>query len=47
MSRKVYVNYLSTEELPEDVRKGLRDISLEVVPEGYVASLVVQPKLMD
>jgi hypothetical protein len=26
---------------------GLRDLSLEVVPEGFVASLVVQPTLMD
>jgi hypothetical protein len=47
LSRKVYVNCLSTEELPEDLCKGLRDLSLEVVPEGYVASLVVQPTLTD
>jgi hypothetical protein len=47
LSHKVYVNYLSTEELPEDLCKGLRDLSLEVVPKGFVASLVVQPTLMD
>ena len=41
------MNYLSTEELPEDLCKALRDLSLEVVPEGFVASLVVQPTLMD
>ena len=47
LSRKVYVNCLSTETLPEDLCKGFRDLSLEVVPEGFVASLVVQPTLMD
>jgi hypothetical protein len=47
LSHKVYVNCLSTEELPKDLCKGLRDLSLEVVPEGFVASLVVQPTLMD
>jgi hypothetical protein len=47
LSRKVYVNCLSIEELLEDLYKGLRDHNLEVVPEGYVASLVVQPTLMD
>jgi hypothetical protein len=47
LSPKVYVNYLSIEELLEDLCKGLRDLSLEVVSEGYVASLVLQPTLMD
>ena len=47
LSRKAYVNCLSTEELPEDLCEALRDLSLEVVPEGFVASLVVQPTLMD
>jgi hypothetical protein len=47
LSRKAYVNCLSTEVLPEDLCNGLRDLSLEVVPEGFVASLVVQPTLMD
>jgi hypothetical protein len=47
LSRKSYVNCLSTEELPEDLCKGLKDLSLEVVPEGFVASLIVQPTLMD
>jgi murein L,D-transpeptidase YafK len=35
------------DELPEDLCRGLRDLSLEVVPAGFVASLVVQPTLMD
>ncbi|KAK1670414.1 hypothetical protein QYE76_058573 [Lolium multiflorum] len=47
LSRKSYVNCLSTEELPEDLCKGLKDLSLEVVPEGYVASVRVQHTLMD
>jgi hypothetical protein len=47
LSRKAYVNFLSTEVLPEDLCNGLRNLSLEVVPEGFVASLVVQPTLMD
>jgi hypothetical protein len=44
---KAYVNCLSTEVLPKDLCNGLRDLGLEVVPEGFVASLVVQPTLMD
>jgi hypothetical protein len=47
LSRKSYVNCLSTEVLPEDLCKGLNDLSSEVVPEGHVASLIVQPTLMD
>jgi hypothetical protein len=47
LSRKAYVNYLSTDELPEDLCTGLRDLSLEVVPAGFVTSLIIQPMLMD
>jgi hypothetical protein len=47
LSHKVYVNCQSTEELPDDLCKSLRDLSLEVVAKGYVASLVVQPTQMD
>jgi ribonuclease HI len=47
LSCKAYVNCLSTDELPEDLCRGLRDLSLEVVPSGFVTSLVVQPTLMD
>jgi hypothetical protein len=35
------------DELPEDLCRGVRDLGLEVVPTGFVASLVVQPTLMD
>jgi hypothetical protein len=41
LSRKAYVNCLSTDELPKDLCRGLKDLSLEVVPAGFVASLVV------
>ena len=47
-----YANlYHNTEQLHalqgSDLCEALRDLSLEVVPEGFVASLVVQPTLMD
>jgi ribonuclease HI len=47
LSRKTYVNCMSSKELPKDLCEAFRDLSLEVVPEGFVASLVVQPTLMD
>jgi ribonuclease HI len=47
LSRKAYVNCLSIDELPEDLCRGLRDLSLEVVPAGYVTSLIIQPTLME
>jgi hypothetical protein len=47
LSRKAYVNCLSTDEIPEALCKELRDLSLEVVPVGFVASQFVQLTLMD
>ena len=47
LSRKVYVNGLTAGEIPEDLCKAFKDLRLEVVSEGFVASLVVQPILMD
>ena len=47
LSRKVYVNGLTAGELPEDLCKGFKDLRLEVVPEGFLASLEVQPLLVD
>src|SRR3954453_19478657 len=47
LSRNTYVNCLSSKDLPKDLCEAFRDLSLEVVPEGFVASLVVQPLLMD
>jgi hypothetical protein len=45
--RKAYINCLSTDDLPEDLCRGLRDVRLEVVPTGFLTLLVVQPKLID
>src|SRR4051795_4813926 len=47
LSCKTYVNYMSSKDLPKDLCEAFRDLSLEVVPEGFVASLVVQPLLID
>jgi hypothetical protein len=47
LSRKAYINCLSMDDLPEDLCRGLRDLSLEVVPTGFVASLIIQSTLMD
>jgi hypothetical protein len=47
LSRKAYVNCLSTDVLPDDLCRDLRDLSLAVVPRGFIASLAVQPTLMD
>jgi hypothetical protein len=47
LSRKAYVNCLLMDDLPEDLCRRLSDLSLEVVRACFVASLVVQPTLMD
>ncbi|XP_071680260.1 uncharacterized protein [Lolium perenne] len=47
LSRKVYVNGLTAGELPEDLCKGFKELRLEVVAEGFLASLEVQPMLQD
>src|SRR3954464_321414 len=47
LSRKAYVNCMSSKDFPKDLCEAFRDLSLEVGPEGFVASLVVQPLLMD
>ena len=39
LSRKVYVNDLTKGELPEDLCEQFKDLGLEVVLEGFVASL--------
>ena len=38
LSRKVYVNALTAGEIPEYLYKAFKDLRLEVVPEGFVAS---------
>ena len=47
LSRKPYVNGLTAGELPEDLCKAFKDLRLEVVPEGFLAALEVQPLLVD
>jgi uncharacterized Zn finger protein len=47
LNRKGYVNGLTAGELPLDLCKQFKDLRLELVPEGYLASLEVKPMLMD
>src|SRR5215216_7569277 len=41
LSRKVYVNGLTAGELPEDLCKQFRDLRLEIVPKGHVATMEI------
>jgi hypothetical protein len=47
LSRKSYVNGLTAGELPEDLCEQFKELRLEIVTEGFLASLEVQPTLMD
>jgi hypothetical protein len=47
LSHKSYVNGLTVGELPEDLCEQFKELRLEIVPEGFLASLEVQPTLMD
>src|SRR3954467_166058 len=47
LSRKVFVNGLTKGELPDDLCAQFRDLRLEIVPEGHLMSLDVQPTLLD
>jgi hypothetical protein len=47
LSRKSYVNGLTVGELPEELCEQFKELRLEIVPEGFLASLEVQPTLMD
>jgi hypothetical protein len=47
LSRKSYVNGLTAGELPEDLCRQFKELRLEIVPEGFLASFEVQPTLMD
>ena len=47
LSRKVFVNGLTKGELPDDLCAQFRDLRLEIVPEGHLMSLDVQPNLLD
>ena len=41
LSRKSHVNTLMTGGLPKELAEDLRDLCLEIVPRGYVASLEI------
>jgi hypothetical protein len=47
LSHKSYVNGLTAGELPEELCEQFKKLRLEIVPEGFLASLEVQPTLMD
>src|SRR3954469_12820971 len=47
LSRKVYVNGLTKGELPDDLCAQFKDLRLEIVPEGHLMALDVQPTLLD
>ena len=47
LSRKSHVNTLMTGEIPKELAENLRELCLEIVPRGYVATLEIQSTLMD
>src|SRR5664279_4038278 len=47
LSRKGYVNGLRAEELPPDLCEQFKSLRLELVSEGYLASMEVMPTLLD
>ena len=47
LSRKSHVNTLMTGDLPRELAENHRELYLEIVPRGYVASLEIQSTLMD
>lgn len=47
LSRKVYVNGITAGELPLDLCEQFKDLRLEIVPQGYLASMEVMPTLLD
>lgn len=47
LSRKVYVNGLTKGELRDNLCAQFKDLRLEIVPEGHLMSLDVQPTLLD
>jgi hypothetical protein len=47
LSRKSDVNGLTSGELPEELCEQFKELRLEILPEGFLASLEIQPTLMD
>ena len=46
LSRKSYANTLVKWGLPQELAEHLRELSLEIVPRGFVAALEVQSTLL-
>jgi hypothetical protein len=47
LSRKTYVNGLTTGELPLELCEQFKDLRLEIVPQGYQAAMEVKTMLLD
>jgi hypothetical protein len=47
LSRKTYINGLTARELPLDLCEQFKDLRLEIVSQGYLASMEVKPTLLD
>ncbi|XP_071683185.1 uncharacterized protein [Lolium perenne] len=47
LSRRVYVNGITAGELPSDLCELFKDLRLEIVPKGYLASMEVVPTVLD
>ena len=46
LSRKSHVNTLTTGGLPQELIDDLRDLRLEIVPQGFVAAMEIQSTLL-
>ena len=46
LSRKSYANTLVSTGLPKELAEDLRELRLEIVPRGFVATMEVQPTLL-
>ena len=46
LSRKSYINTLMVGGLPHELCDDLRDLQLEIVPQGYIATLEIQSTLL-
>ena len=47
LSRKSYANTLESTGLQKDLAEDLRDLRLEIVPRGFVATMEVQSTLLE
>ena len=47
LSRKSHVKTLVMGKIPKELAENLRELCLEIVPRGYVATLEIQSTLMD